>query len=75
MPKSKLTLGYTAEGTYSKRQGLNIISHTQQLMQSGYRGVTLFDFENQPNSINYMKALVEGVLGPGNWHEIPAQNN
>jgi len=35
----------------------------------------LFDYENQPNSIRFIQALVEGVHGPGNWHVVFDQNN
>lgn len=69
MDKKKLILGFSAEDSFSYDRP-NFGRRTKSVVDSGYRGVMLFNFENEPASIKILKEFVNAIHGPGNFREI-----
>lgn len=69
MKKSQLCLGFSAEQRFSA-QWDEVGPQATQTIADGYAGGMMFAYENQPASIQLMKAMVNGMDGPGNWNKI-----
>lgn len=69
MKKSQLCLGFSAEQRFSG-QWDEVGPQATQTIADGYAGGMMFAYENQPASIQLMKAMVNGMDGPGNWNKI-----
>jgi len=70
MAKEQLSLGFSAEERF-KSYWPTVSGTTQIVMQEGFRGAMLFDFENQPDSLGVMSDIVNAINGPGNWNKEP----
>ncbi|CAG9000170.1 MAG: hypothetical protein CENE_02160 [Candidatus Celerinatantimonas neptuna] len=71
--KKQLCLGFSAEPKFSK-EWKTIGPQASATISEGYGGGMMFDYENQPESITLMKAMVEGMNGADSWKEEPDCN-
>ena len=69
MKKNQLCLGFSAEQGFSEKWR-EIGPQASQTIALGYAGGMMFAYEHQPESIQLMKAMVNGMDGPGNWNRI-----
>ena len=69
MKKNQLCLGFSAEQRFST-QWYQVGPEATQTIADGYAGGMMFAYEHQPESIQLMKAMVNGMDGPGNWNTI-----
>ena len=67
MKKSQLCLGFSAEQRFSSSWP-TVGPVSTQIIADGYAGGMMFAYENQPDSLKLMKAMVDGMDGPGSWN-------
>lgn len=70
MNQKALCLGFSAEDQFQPYWS-TIGPAMEEVMQDGYGGGMLFDYENQPASIPLMATIVNTMAGPGNWNLDP----
>lgn len=68
MPKNTLCLGFSAGEDPGPS---NVRHHMQEVMNEGYGGGMLFDFQKQPQSLDLMQVIVNTMAGDNNWHHDP----
>ena len=67
MNKNTLCLGFSTD-INTKTE---ITNNMNKVVEDGYGGGMLFDFENQPKSLPLMEAIVDTMAGPNNWNHNP----
>lgn len=68
MNKNQLCLGFSAETRFSG-QWDTVGPQAAKTISEGYAGGMMFGYENQPESITLMQAMVNGMDGPGSWNK------
>ncbi len=74
MKKSQLCLGFSAERRYHSKWS-QYGPQAATTISEGYAGGMMFAYENQPDSIDLMKAMVDGMDGPGSWNTVATENS
>ena len=67
MSKNQLCLGFSAE-TRFQGDWSTVGPEAKQTIADGYAGGMMYNYENQPDSITLMQAMVDGMDGPGSWN-------
>lgn len=67
MKPRQLCLGFSAEEGFSGSWD-TIGTQASMTITEGYAGAMMFAYENQPDSIRLMQAMVDGMNGPGSWN-------
>lgn len=70
MNKNQLCLGFSAEERF-KSYWNTVGPQAKKTITEGYAGCMMFDYENQPDSLTLMKAMVDGMDGAGSWNVDP----
>lgn len=68
MNKNQLCLGFSAEERFSS-QWSEVGPQSEATISEGYAGGMMFAYENQPESITLMQAMVDGMGGVGSWNK------
>lgn len=71
MQKNQLCLGFSAESRFSGEWG-EVGPQASNTVSEGYAGGMMFAYENQPESITLMQAMVDGMDGSGSWNKDPS---
>ena len=74
MKKTQLCLGFSAERRYSSKWN-QVGPQATTTISEGYAGGMMFAYENQPDSIGLMKAMIDAMDGPGNWNKVVTAEN
>lgn len=68
MSKNQLCLGFSAENRFSGEWS-EVGMQAATTISDGYAGGMMFAYENQPDSITLMQAMVDGMDGAGSWRK------
>ncbi|SMF95659.1 Glycosyl hydrolases family 18 [Methylomagnum ishizawai] len=68
MNKNQLCLGFSAENMFCEEWG-TVGPQAALTISEGYAGGMMFDYQNQPSSINLMQAMVDAMDGAGSWNK------
>lgn len=70
MTYNQLSLGFSAE-TRFQGSWSTVGPESQTTISQGYAGCMMYDYQNQPDSLHLMEAMVNGMDGSGSWNKDP----